>query len=55
MKMADIINDLRLLLMDIYRQSGWQATLIALVVVVGLLAGVAWLFGLPFLGLLGVQ
>lgn len=55
MKMADIINDLRIWIADIYRQHGWQAALIALVVIVGLLGGVAWLFGLPFLALLGVQ
>lgn len=53
MKMADIINDLRIWLADIYRQYGWLPTLIVLVVVVALLVGVASIFGLPLSAMLG--
>ena len=51
----DILNDLRIWVADIYHQYGWQAALIALVVIVVLVDGMVWFFHLPLGALLGVQ
>lgn len=52
--MSNLLNQAIAWIGDIYQQHGWQAGVITLVVIVALVAGLAWGFDLPLGQLLGL-